>query len=113
GRSLTLTDIVGADVVSLSGGTATFGSAAAATGKTVTGINFGLSGADAGNYQLDSTTLTTTADITPKTLFGHFTASNKVYDGTVALFRSGRSLTLTDIVGADVVSLSGGTATFG
>ena len=32
---------------------------------------------------LDSTTLTTTADITRKTVHGQFTAADKVYDGDV------------------------------
>src|SRR5262249_50741216 len=61
GRSLT--GVVGSDAVSLSGGSATFADAGAGTGKTVTGTGFTLGGADAGNYVLASTTLTTTADI--------------------------------------------------
>ena len=80
-RSLTAADIVGTDDVSLSGGSASFATAAAADGKTVTGTGFTLSGAQAGNYMLDSTTLTTTADITRKTVHGQFTAADKVYDG--------------------------------
>ena len=40
-----------------------------------------LSGAQAGNYELSSNAASTTADITPKSLTGSFTASNKVYDG--------------------------------
>ena len=41
-----------------------------------------LSGADAGNYVLDNSLATTTANITPKTLTGVVTISDKVYDGT-------------------------------
>jgi hypothetical protein len=58
--------VVSSDDVSLSGGTATFSDASAGTGKTVTGSGFSLSGVDASNYMLDSSTLTTTADITAK-----------------------------------------------
>jgi len=57
--------IVGNEVVSLTGGSASFATAAVGTGKTVTGTGFTLTGADAGNYDLASTTLTTSADITP------------------------------------------------
>ncbi len=58
-----LTGVISGDDVNLSGGSATFDNANAGTGKTVTGTGFGLSGAKAGNYQLASTTLLTTADI--------------------------------------------------
>ena len=51
------------------------------TGKTVTGNGFGLINNADGNYVLQSATLTTTADITARTVCGAFTASNKVYDG--------------------------------
>ena len=84
--------IVGTDDVSLSGGSASFATAAAADGKTVTGTGFTLSGAQAGNYMLDSTTLTTTADITRKPLTGSFTADDKVYDGTAVATVASKSL---------------------
>jgi filamentous hemagglutinin family protein len=45
-------------------------------------VMISLSGADAGNYVLDSGLATTTANITPKTLTGVVTISDKVYDGT-------------------------------
>ena len=61
----TLTGVIGADYVSLVGGTATFADANVGTGKTVTATGLSLSGAQAGNYVLTSTTSTTTADITP------------------------------------------------
>src|SRR5207249_830669 len=63
-----LSGVLGSDVVSLSGGTASFASKTVGTGKTVTATGLSLSGADAGNYQLASTTASTTADITAKTL---------------------------------------------
>ena len=62
------------DVVTLSGGTATFADKNVGTGKTVTLTGAVLGGADAGNYMLGSVD-TTTADITaaPVTV----TAANK------------------------------------
>src|SRR3989442_811628 len=105
-----LTGVIAPDVVSLTGGTATFSDKNVANGKTVTATGFTLSGADAGNYQLASTTLTATANITPLTITGSFTASSKVYDGTAAATIATRWL--TGVIAPDVVSLTGGTATF-
>src|SRR5439155_7052922 len=67
------------------------------------------SGADAGNYALDSVG-TTTANITALRITGSFTADNKQYDGNATAAVLTRSLSGT--IGADVVSLTGGTATF-
>ena len=44
-----------ADVVNLSGGTATFANKNVGNNKNVTAVGLALSGADAGNYQLSST----------------------------------------------------------
>ncbi len=108
-QTRTLTGVLGADAVSLTGGTATFATANAGTGKTVTLTGATLTGAAAGNYSLTSVN-TTTADITALGITGNFTAANKVYDGTTAATVLTR--TLTGVLGADVVSLTGGTATF-
>src|SRR6185436_9310015 len=51
-----LTGVLGSDAVSLSIGTASFASKTAGTGKTVTATGLSLSGVDAANYQLSSTT---------------------------------------------------------
>ena len=59
----TLTGVASGADVSLTGGTATFDTAAVGSGKTVTATGFGLSGADAGKYALTSYTATTTASI--------------------------------------------------
>ena len=54
----------------------------AGTGKTVT-VNGALSGADAGNYALSSSSITTTADITAKVIdLINAAAASKTYDGT-------------------------------
>src|SRR5204862_533608 len=72
-----LSGVVGNDTVSLSGGTATFGTAAAGAGKTVTvpasGPDaFSLTGADAGNYSLAACPSPSPAAITAKSLTGSF-----------------------------------------
>src|SRR6185312_15060169 len=69
-----------------------------------------ISGTDAGNYILSSTTAMTTANITQATLTISFTASNKVYDGTTAAAIASR--TLTGVLLTDVVTPGGGTAAF-
>jgi hypothetical protein len=58
-----LTGVVGSDNVTLTGGSATFADKNVGTGKTVTGSGFSLGGTTAGNYNLNPTTATTTADI--------------------------------------------------
>src|SRR5206468_11800049 len=97
------------DVVSLTGGTATFNDKNVGMGKTVTLTGASLSGLDAGNYVLDSVA-TTVANITAKHITGSFTADNKEYDGNNSATVLTRSLNGT-IMG-DAVSLTGGTATF-
>ncbi len=106
-----LTGAVPGENVTLTGGTATFADKNVGTGKTVTGTGFTLGGADAGNYSLASTTPTTTANITAKSLTGSFTAANKVYDGTTAATVS--SPALSGVITGDAVSLSITSASFG
>ena len=104
-----LSGAIGGDVVSLTGGTATFNDKNVGNGKTVTLAGASLSGGDAGNYVLDSVA-TTTANITALHITGSFTADNKMYDGNNSATVLTRSL--TGAIGGDVVSLTGGTATF-
>ena len=95
--------VVGTETVTLTGGTATFGTKDVGTGKTVTGTGFTLGGGDASNYTLGSVP-TATADITAKSLSGSFTANNKEYDGnrnaTVA------SKSLPGVVSGETVTLN-------
>src|SRR5207249_4228770 len=78
------------------------------TAKTVTATGLGLSGADLANYQLASTTATTTADITARALVVSATGLNKAYDGTTSA-----TATLADNrVAGDVLSPSSTSATF-
>src|SRR5207245_5715378 len=89
--SRSLSGVIGSDAVSLSGGTATFASKTVGTAKTVTATGLSLSGADLANYQLSSTTATTTADITARALLVSAAGVNKAYDGTTSA-----TATLTD-----------------
>ena len=96
------------DTLTVTGGSAVFANANAGAGKTVTGSGFTLGGADAVNYSV--TVDSTTASITAKSLKGSFAAASKVYDGNAAATVNGRSL--TGVIDGDLVSLSGGSATF-
>ncbi len=104
-----LSGTITGDVVSLTGGTATFSDKNVGTGKTVTLTGANLGGTDAGNYVLDSVA-TTTADITVLHITGTFTADSKVYDGNASATVLMRSL--VGAIGGDAVSLTGGTASF-
>src|SRR6185369_7562784 len=63
-----LSGALAGDDVSLSGGTASFASKSVGTARTVTATGLTLSGAAAGNYQLASTSASTTADIMGRSL---------------------------------------------
>jgi YDG domain-containing protein/MBG domain-containing protein/Big-like domain-containing protein len=82
--AVTVTGIISPDVVTISGGTATFADKNVGTQKTVTGTGFVLGGADEGNYALVPTEATTKADITKRDLKVTATGVDKVYDGTDA-----------------------------
>ncbi len=77
-----LEGVIGTDAVSLTGGTAAFASKDAGTADAVTVTDLSLTGAAAGNYQLSSTTATTTATISPAPLTITAATDSKTYDGT-------------------------------
>jgi hypothetical protein len=92
-RSLTAGNVVGADDVTVAGGTATFYNSSVQNGKTVTAINLTLSGSSAVNYQLTSTTATAYANILRKELTLNAFGNNKIYDkttGTIVNFTDDR-----------------------
>jgi hypothetical protein len=60
-----LQGVIGADIVSYTGGTATFSDANAGSNKTVTATGLYLTGADAGNYTVNDTAFTTASIIGP------------------------------------------------
>jgi gliding motility-associated-like protein len=71
--------------------TATFNNKNIGTGKAVAVSGISLTGTDAGNYTITSSTATGTASITVRSLTISATASDKVYDGNTTA-----NLTLTD-----------------
>ena len=95
--------------MSLTLGAATFSDKNVGTGKTVTLAGAVLDGAAKGNYTL-SAVATTKANITALAITGSFAVSDKVYDGNTAATTT--SQTPNGVLGTDVVSLTGGTATF-
>jgi hypothetical protein len=98
---LTLLTPVAGDVVDLTGVTAVFAQAAVGTGITVSITGASLTGAQAGNYTVNTTGApTTTANITALTLTigGTFTADDKVYDGTTAAAINGSGLSLVGTI---------------
>ncbi len=106
----TLTGVISPDVVTLTGGTATFADANVGTGKTVTLTGATLGGADAGNYSLGVVN-NATADITPLAITGNFTVdASKVYDGGTSANVLTR--TLSGVISPDTVTLNGGTANY-
>jgi filamentous hemagglutinin family protein len=96
--------------VSLVAGTAIYDSPNAGSDVGITYSGYSLGGADASNFAFVGASSTTSGAITPKVLVGTVTVADKVYDGGSAATINGRSL--TGVVGADVVSYSGGTANF-
>jgi hypothetical protein len=103
----TLSGAIVGDSVSYVGGTATFNNKNVGTAKPVTATGLSLSGADAGNYTVNSTAATT-ADITARALVVTASASSKAYDGTTAA-----TVTLSDNrVSGDSVTIAFTSATF-
>ncbi len=101
--------VLGADVVSLGGSaSASFADKNVGVAKPVSVTGLTLSGADAGNYTLTNTSVSTTADITPASLtLSGLTAQNKVYDATTVATITGTPI-FSGVLGTDVVTLSGG-----
>ncbi len=78
----TLTDSrISGDVLTVNKTSAIFNNKNIGTGKTVTVSGITLTGTDAGNYTITSSTATGTASITAKSLTITATATDKVYDG--------------------------------
>ncbi len=98
---------LGNDVLNLAYASAGYADKNAGSAKTVTVNAIRVTGADAGNYDVNATA-TTTAAITPAALTVGAVAQTKPYDGS-----SAASVTLTDnrVAGDDLV-LTHGSATF-
>ena len=96
------------DVLSLSADSASFADKNAGSGKAITVTGIALDGQDAGNYNLVSSTATTSADIAKRTLVASATGLNKTYDGGT----SANVVLGDDRVLGDMLSLSADSASF-
>lgn len=100
----TLNGLVGADVVTVNNGGASFSDKNAGIGKTVTLNGITLAGADSGNYSIASTS-TDTANITAKALnISGLTASDKVYNGDTTAVVNGTAVFSSEAVGTGNVN---------
>ncbi len=96
---------IASDVLTINGA-ASFSDKNAAIGKTISVSGISLSGADAGNY-IVNTAVTTTADITARALTVTAAGVNKVYDGvTTAAVTYGDNRIASDVLNVN------GTANF-
>ena len=98
--SRSLAGTIAGDVIVYSGGAATFDNKNAGTGKTVTATGLGLTGADAGNYTVN-TTATTLADIDQANLT--VTANNQTKTYGQTLIFAGSEFTQVGLVGGDMI----------
>ena len=105
--TLASSGIVSGDTVSFTG-TGTFADKNAGAAKVVTVGGITASGTDAGNYQLESTTATSTATITPRTVVVSASSGDKVYDGSTA---ASTTLAGSNLVAGDDISFNS-TASF-
>ena len=96
-----VTNLVTGDDVSVSGGSYTFADKNAATGKTVTGSDFVISGGDAGNYTFNLTA-SAFADILKKALTASISVADKTYDGSTTA--NGEASLAGVVIGDDVTS---------
>ena len=104
--NVTLAGTLAGDNVTLSDSSATFGDANVGNGKTVTVSGISLGGASAGNYTLNNTSTTTTANITPRVLD---LSGTRVYDANTDANASlfGSSGVITTGIGTETVNLGG------
>ena len=102
-------DIFGSDAVVISIGAANFTDRHVGTGKLVIVNGIALSGADAGNYQLQNSTATTSAAITARSVTASFTVAAKTYDGTMAAVVAGSA---TGFISGDDVRVVTSSALF-
>jgi hypothetical protein len=101
------------DVLTAGNTSASFTDKNAGTGKTVNVAGIGLSGADAGNYSVNSAA-TTTANITPATIanVSGITAADKMQDGTTAATLVSGGAAFAGRIGGDVLAVGGATGNF-
>ena len=107
---INLDGVVEGDAVTTTYSSAAFADKNVGANKNVTFNGIDISGAAAGNYTLNNTTVTVKASITAKTLtFSSISAESKVYNGNAA---TTVTIIADNIVDGDEVSVSGTNATF-
>jgi uncharacterized repeat protein (TIGR02543 family) len=109
-----LNGVIAGDVVALNNATVgTFAQATIGSGVAVT-TNMNISGADVANYTLTGQPTGLTANIAPVqlTIGGSCTASNKLFDGTVAATINPAGLTVVGVVSGQTVTLTNVVAEF-
>ena len=108
------TGMVSSDDLALASSSGSFNDKNAGTSKTVTVSGLSLSGTDAANYSLTSTTAVTTADIAKAVISAitGITAQNKTYDGSTTATLDTSSTDFTGMVSGDVLTASTGSGTF-
>ncbi|PLY39817.1 hypothetical protein CSZ94_24395 [Janthinobacterium sp. ROICE36] len=102
--------VVSGDQLTYSYGAANFLNKDVGTGKTVSVTGISLSGVDASNYAIGSTSATTQATITARPLSVFAYASNRVYNGASTALAT--LIPDDSVVGGDVLSYSYGAANF-
>jgi hypothetical protein len=105
--TVAITNLFPGDSLSVNYASATFNDANVANGKTVAFSGVFLSGSSAANYEIGSSAISATANITPApvTISG-LVAANKQYDGTTAAVIGGAP-TISGLLGTDASSLTG------
>jgi len=108
GANYTLTGVIGGDAVTVSG-TGAYDNKNAGSGKAVAVSGLTLGGADAGNYQLSSTTASGNVGVIDKAALtaGLTGTVAKTYDGATDATLTGANYTLTGVIGGDAVTVSG------
>lgn len=96
------------DTVNFGYGSALFGDKNVGAGKTVSVGSIAASGADAGNYTVN-TTATTAATITPRAIAGSIVADSRTYDTTTNATTHG---SLSGVIAGDSVSYASTTGSF-
>ncbi|MGC0151917.1 YDG domain-containing protein [Chromobacterium vaccinii] len=107
--TLSSSGVLAGDTVNFSSASASFADKNVGNGKTVSVSGISASGADGGNYTINNSTATTSANITPLAITVAATGQNKVYDGTVS-----DTVTLASggVLAGDAVSFSDTGASF-
>ncbi|MDO8653313.1 MAG: YDG domain-containing protein [Undibacterium sp.] len=101
----TLATPVAGDAVSYIGGSALFSDKNVADGKTVTGTGLSLAGADAGNYTVNTSAITT-ANITPAPLTLKADNASKVYGQTFTPASTAFTIVVAPVAGETVTNVS-------